>query len=203
MASYSASKRGLGQFFTKKDLWLKDSIKEFIQNSNCSVAYDPFAGTGDILEVMRQLGFETTGLDIDRRLGWEYNDSLVSIPHVENAIIVTNPPYLSNYSAKRRHLLSQVSQYFSQTRYDDLYLLALENMLKAQDYVVAIIPETFVNSGFPKNRLGTINILEDNPFHDTEEPICIACFDGRFKSLDEVSVRKNDHFVTSLGAVDK
>lgn len=199
-----AKKRGLGQYFTRERFWLKDNVRDFILNSGCKVAYDPFVGSGDLLKVMGELGFkDLKGLDIDSELGWHFNDSLLEIPHYPDAIIITNPPYLSNYSAKRRHILHQVERYFSLTMYSDLYLLALEKMLDAQEYIVAIVPETFMNSAFPKERLFSVNILEENPFTETETPVCIACFDGVPKSHGEVKVYKNGHFKSTLGQLER
>jgi len=198
-----SNKRELGQYFTKRDIWLKDNVKKFILDSKCKIAYDPFAGSGDLLKVASELGFkETIGLDIDKDLGWKHNDSLIDIPKVENAIIITNPPYLADYSAKRKKMWDNVGKYFARTSYDNLYLLALENMLKAQKYVIAIIPETFVNTSFSKERLYSINVLEENPFNDTENPVCIVCFDDRVKSVYDVKIYKNNHFSTSLGELE-
>ena len=196
-------KRGLGQYFTKDSVWMKENVKSFILDSRCSIVYDPFAGSGDLLKAVQELGFDKTrGLDIDESLGWDFNDSLAGIPRIVNAIIVTNPPYLSNYSAKRRHIYDRVKHYFEQTRFDDLYLLALYQMLEAQDYVVAIVPETFINSPFPKERLFSINILEENPFTETENPVCVACFDGISKPPQDVKVFKNGHFSSTLGDLE-
>ena len=197
-------KRGLGQYFTRERTWLKDNVREFILSSGCSIAYDPFAGSGDLLNAAEELGFtEGIAMDIDGELGWKSNDSLLEIPHIEDAIIITNPPYLSNYSARRRNILDRVEKYFGLTAYDDLYLLALTRMLQAQDYVVAIIPETFMNSPFPKDRLYSVNILEENPFRETETPVCVACFDGNPKSPQDVKVYKNGHFRTTLGELEE
>lgn len=195
----------LGQFFTKDKLWLKPQVIEFIKASNCDTAFDPFAGKGHLLDSAKQLGFtKAIGLDIDKKLGWKRNDSLISIPHIdEKTIIITNPPYLSNYSAARKGIINQVKKYYERTIYDDLYLLAVENMLKSQKYVVAIIPETFINSNFRnKNYLHSITILEENPFEDTDSPVVVACFDGEFKKLSEVSVYKNDTRVNDLEAIE-
>ncbi len=198
-----SKKRGLGQYFTKGSVWMKDNIRNFILESQCSVVYDPFAGSGDLLKAVQNLGYRNfRGMDIDESLGWEFNDSLSGIPTVQNAIIVTNPPYLSNYSAKRRHIYGRVKHYFEQTRFDDLYLLALSKMLEAQEYVVAIVPETFVNSPFPKERLYSINILEENPFTETESPVCVACFDGISKPPQNVKVYKNGHYSSTLGDLE-
>ena len=82
-------KKKLGQYFTKKDLWLKTQIIDFIKNSNCTIAYDPFAGNGDLLKISNLYGIhKVKGLDIDKGLNWEINDSLKNIPHIDNAIII-------------------------------------------------------------------------------------------------------------------
>ena len=196
-------KRILGQYFTQNGVWLKPQIKDFIKSTNCQIAYDPFAGDGHLLEVAKKIGFnKTTGLDIDHNLGWKVNDSLVKIPTIDNAIIITNPPYLAKYSAKRKNIIMETQKYFDFSEYEDIYCIALEKMLAAQEYVVAIIPETFINSKFPKNRLSQITIVENNPFNDTDAPICIACFDGKSKSLNQIKVFKNEEFIGSLGELE-
>lgn len=194
----------LGQFFTKETLWLKPQVKEFIINTKCKIAYDPFAGAGDLLEASKNiLQFkETKGLDIDKNLHWEVNDSLINIPHIDDAIIVTNPPYIAKQSASRKKI--DLSQYFSITSYDDVYLLALDQMLKAQKYVVAIIPESFINSNYKqKAKIFSITILEENPFEDTENPVCVVCFDGINKSFDKIKVFKNDLLINNLDNIQR
>lgn len=189
----------LGQFFTKDDVWLKPQIRDFIINSNSKVAYDPFAGGGDLLNVAKnKLNFNLVkGLDIDKTLNWEYNDSLLGIPSILEAIIITNPPYIAKQSASKKKI--DLNKYFDLSTYDDVYLIALDNMLKAQKNVVAIIPESFINSNFKKkNYLSSITILEENPFEDTENPVCVVCFDGIYKDLDCVKVYKNDVYLNNL-----
>src|SRR3990167_3945429 len=97
-------KRSLGQYFTKQNTWLRPQITQFIKSSGAKIAYDPFAGNGDLLGIAQSF--------------------------------------------------------------------ALKKCL-TNDYGVVIIPETFINSSFPKNRLVSITILEDNPFDDTETPVCV------------------------------
>ena len=199
----NAKKVILGQFFTQKNIWLRPHIRRFIRNSGCQIAYDPFAGNGDLLKVAAALKLKTKGLDIDRKLGWIYNDSLLAVPSVKNAIIITNPPYISNYSAARKKVLKDVKRYFVGSSYNDIYLIALDKMLAAQENVVAIIPETFINSAYQqKNRLHSITILEKNPFMDTDTPVVVACFNGKHKSLCRVKVYKNDTFVDNLQSIE-
>lgn len=192
----------LGQFFTKGSEWLKPQVKEFIKSSKCQIAYDPFAGAGHLLHISNEYGIEQViGLDIDESLEWEINDSLYEIPHIEDAIIITNPPYLAKQSATRKKM--DLSKYFDRTSYDDLYLIALEKMVKAQKYVVAIIPESFINSSFKdKNLLHSITILEENPFTDTDAPVCVVCFDGIYKEYDKIRVYKNGVFENDLQTLE-
>lgn len=201
----SEEKRKLGQFFTRETLWLLPQVKEFIKESNCNIAYDPFAGVGDLLSCAREYGIsQVIGLDIDENLSWKINDSLKFIPHVNNAIIVTNPPYLTNYSAKRKKIIKGIEDYFKD--YTDMYQLAVIKMLEAQDYVVAIIPETFINSNFlfkVFNRINNISVLIDNPFEDTENPVCVVCFDNKQKEMDDIKVYIGSEYVNTLGYLKK
>lgn len=189
-------KKKLGQYFTKNEIWLKPHIIEFIKNSNCSIAYDPFAGGGDLLKISEYYGIkQTIGLDIDDKLNWKVNDSLKKIPHIDNAIIITNPPYLTKYSASRKHIKIS-SKYFK--NHTDLYQLAIDKMLKAQDFAVAIIPETYINSKFFNKHLSRINsitILTENPFSDTENPVCVVCFDNVEKIPPEIKVYADDEYL--------
>lgn len=191
-------KRELGQFFTKKTVWLKPQVAEFILNSQCHIAYDPYAGNGDLLNVAKKLGFsKIKGLDIDSTLNWELNDSLVHIPSLADAVIITNPPYLAKQSATRKNI--DVKKYFANTYYNDIYLLALDKMIDACQKVVAIIPESFINSNYKKkNLLHSVTILEENPFTDTDCPVCVACFDGIQKSLDKIKIYKNSQYINNL-----
>lgn len=192
----------LGQFFTKESSWLKPQVADFILNCGCSIAYDPYAGAGDLLNVAKsKLGFKTVkGLDIDSTLSWEINDSLLNIPHVDDAIIITNPPYIAKQSASRKKI--DLNKYFVNSIYDDVYLVALHKMLLAQKNVVAIIPESFINSNFlEKEKINSITILEENPFLDTENPVCVVCFDSIPKSYKNIKIYKNDDYVSDLESI--
>lgn len=199
----SEKKIKLGQFFTKDTLWLKPQVIDFITSSGCTIAYDPFAGGGDLLKASKTiLNFqEIKGLDIDETLEWDINDSLLNIPHIENAIIITNPPYIAKQSASRKKI--DLSKYFKLTTYDDVYLISLDRMLEAQRHIVAIIPESFINSSYKqKNLISSITVLEENPFEDTENPVCVVCFDHNPKPLSEVMIYKNDQLINSLQGIN-
>lgn len=199
-------KRALGQFFTEGSCWLQPQVVEFIKHSKCDVAYDPFAGSGCLFGPVTNAIpaiHRCEGLDIDSALGWRTNDSLVKIPSVARAIIVTNPPYISNYSASRKRIGDDLKRYFESTPYDDVYLLALDKMLEAQKNVVAIVPETFINSSYrQKALLHSITILEENPFPDTDTPVVVVCFDSVEKGYGKVKIYKGDRFVCTLQDVE-
>ena len=85
-------------------------------------------------------------------------------------VAITNPPYLSKNSATRRGLA------YPDTKYDDLYKLCLDVMLKNTPYVAAIIPETFITSGLFHERLYAVISLTCKMFSDTDCPVCLALF---------------------------
>lgn len=187
----------LGQFFTKKDVWLKPQIKAFIHHFQPEWIYDPFAGKGDILKAMETIGFnQHIGCDIDESHPWQKQDSLVYIKPIPKAMIVTNPPYLSNYSASRKKVIHQMAHYFDSSNHHDLYFIALDRMLETNLPIVAIIPETFILSDYPhKRRLHSITILEENPFEDTDVPVCVACFYPSQPEQSTVLIYKNDQLL--------
>lgn len=197
-------KKSLGQFFTKKHFWIKNHILDFIKETKADIAFDPFAGKGDLLKAAQKIGFsKTIGFDIDKELDWEINDGLKNIKKINYSIIITNPPYLTNYSAKRKGIYKNVYKYFESCNYNDIYKLAIEKCMENNDFGVMIVPETFINSSFPKYRINSITIIEDLMFKDTENPICVICFDKKYKTYDEIKIYKNENYIKTLGELER
>ena len=179
-----AGKVATGSFYTTRSNWLTDQVRDFLEialNSSNGSILDPFAGDGHLLDAVRSDSklaksvAKASGFDIQGEI-WPLNDSLISIPNPDRAVIVTNPPYLANHSAKRKGVQLLVKQYFEKSGLDNLYKIALANSLAAADYVLAIIPETFLLSNFPKDRLELVVVIQDQLFGDTEAPAVVACF---------------------------
>lgn len=169
-------KTSLGQFQTRGEAWLTPVVLEFIRSRQPAILFDPFAGHGDLLRAARTaVGGKIKGLDIDPRTGWAHNDSLDHIPKLDDALIVTNPPYLAEHSARRKGVHANVARHYKQRR--DLYQLALDRCQAACPYTVAIVPETIINSAYPKTHFTSITVLEQNPFDDTDCPVCVVCID--------------------------
>jgi hypothetical protein len=178
------SKVSLGSFYTTKSGWLTQEVRTFLDKAlkqSNGYLLDPFAGDGDLINAVKEdstLGqkvVKASGFDIQGTT-WPINDSLLEIPNPKRAVILTNPPYLANHSAKRKGVSSLVDKYFEQSTYRNLYMVALENALASADYVVAIIPETFLLSSFPKDRLELAVVIQDRLFGDTDAPALVACF---------------------------
>jgi hypothetical protein len=178
------SKVSLGSFYTTKSAWLTSEVRAFLEKAlaeSNGYLLDPFAGDGHLLEAIKSdpvLGIlvsQATGFDIQGDL-FPVNDSLLEIPNPQRAVIVTNPPYLANHSAKRKGVDQLVAKYFAGSTQKNLYRIALEKALESADYVVAIIPETFLLSTFPKHRLELAVVIQDSLFGDTDAPALVACF---------------------------
>ena len=178
------SKVSLGSFYTTKSGWLTPEVRAFLEKAlEQSKGYllDPFAGDGHLITAVKENTalsakvVKATGFDIQGTT-WPINDSLLAIPNPKRAVILTNPPYLANHSAKRKGVSSLVSKYFDSSTQKNLYMIALENALASADYVVAIVPETFLLSTFPKHRLELAVVIQDSLFSDTDAPALVACF---------------------------
>ena len=169
---------------------------------------DPFAGDGSLLRTVvkkinthfndvENLRINAVGCDIDKslceRYGWTHIDSIVSTDKEiettanvnQHFVCVTNPPYLGKSSAKRLGI-KDVSKYFKQ--FDDLYLEALYKCYNYYNAGLMIVPESFIsyllNTETGDNNLslsGITNIvsLYENPFNDTEVPVCVITWDHR------------------------
>ena len=211
------SKRDLGQFFTRDSVWLRSHIQTHIETlrERYTVCVDPFAGDGHLLEVAEELGFHVRGHDIDESIcaskEWgDPNDSIRRVIVHDEAFVLTNPPYLAKNSAKR--MKSSMVEYFSTgfiptlddsrlNVLDDLFKLAIEQTITKYDDSIWIVPESGIQDldDLPhwKDRLHSVTILEDNPFDDTEHPVCVMVF-STSNPLKEVW--KND---TLLGTYDE
>jgi methylase of polypeptide subunit release factors len=178
-----ADKVSRGSFYTTDSAWLVGPVRDFMLSAGIDTVVDPFAGDGHLLDLVSdQLGLQVAGFDISGDK-WPKNDSLIKIPLTPNArgqmpIIVTNPPYLANHSAKRKGVDSLVAKYFknSPEHHDNLYKIALQRCLETADYLVAIIPETFLLSSFDKSRVQLVAVIESELFGDTDAPAVVACF---------------------------
>lgn len=194
------SKLEFDTFFTKEVFFTYD-----VSTVNL---IDPFAGDGSLLrsvvnkiknhfDDVENLRINAVGCDIDKslceRYGWTHIDSIASTDkEIETAaninqhfVCVTNPPYLGKSSAKRLGI-KDVSKYFKQ--FDDLYLEALYKCYNYYHAGLMIVPESFIsyllNTETDNNNLilsGITNIvsLYENPFNDTEVPVCVITWDHR------------------------
>jgi hypothetical protein len=174
-------KQNLGQFNTKNDVWLRPHIADFIINSGCDVVVDPYAGRGDLIHATKQWFDGYAGYDIDPDLctdmGWTWMDSLEYMPRHENGIVITNPPYLAKNSAARNNLESY--DYFKDPdneKCEDLYQIAIRKVLEKYKKAVFIIPETYFQTELFKGYLHSYTVIEENPFTDTDCPVCVVCF---------------------------
>ena len=197
-----------GAHYTEDDCWLVEPVVQFVLDlvaNGRNVVVDPFAGDGHMLRaICEQFGINSAvgfDLNVDK---WQKNDSLLAIPPISGAFICTNPPYLAKYSARRKGVLSLVERYFSESKYEDLYLVAIERMLASGLPAVAIVPETFIASGLFRSKLERVVILERrNPFSTTDTPVCVACFDPDLKKGHRVNCYRDGELLGALESLEE
>lgn len=134
---------------------------------------EPFAGSGQIVRLMAEAGYEQQWSLFDR------DESLADVTHQDTIsdfpggfqAVITNPPYLSFHFAKRKGL-KPTKSYFG--GYDSLYQTAIAAALANSDYVAMIIPESFITAGLFTDRLQAVISLPFAMFDDTDMPTCLA-----------------------------
>lgn len=175
-------KRKLGKYYTiNSPFELEPFVKWFqlISDKYKERILEPFAGSCNIPMFFNDYQFDcfdiappenTNGYDVVER------DCIEDYPKGYK-IAITNPPYLGKSSAARRHIE------YPYPEYTDLYMKCLEVMLNNNDYIAAIIPESFITSEKFTDRLDVVISLTFQLFHDTDCPVCLALF-GPISTVD-------------------
>jgi hypothetical protein len=189
----NVNKKAKGQFFTIANPFDNDLFLEWfnnIPNIKNKLLLEPFAGSGNIVRMLQDIGFKNQWVCFDiepltiKGLLIKEQDTLKNYPK-GFSVAITNPPYLAKNSATRNNLP------FPTTKYDDLYKVCLEVMLNNTKYVAAIIPESFITQGLFHNRLYGVVSLTCKMFEDTDCPVCLALFnDNKTKDFAIYSDKK-------------
>lgn len=186
------TKRALGQYFTSGNPFHTPAFAAWMRGfwSARQTLLDPFAGKNSLLRLVREAGWEAEWVCFDKDpppgapegVKVIRQDTLIDFPHGYVAAI-TNPPYLARFSATRRGLVFPST---ASTLHDDLYKVALSQMLAHVPHVAAIVPQSFLNSGLFHERLNAVVSLTQRMFDDTETPVCLALFGSTPSSDFEV-----------------
>ncbi|RHZ36117.1 Eco57I restriction-modification methylase domain-containing protein [endosymbiont GvMRE of Glomus versiforme] len=190
----------LGCFYTIQNIfsyphfqeWFNQALKE----SN-NLVLEPFAGSNNLIKMLQDEGynFDFVAYDVNPAcFEVKKRDTIKDFPRGYK-LIITNPPYLAKNSACRKKID------FLATKYDDLYKLCLEIMLKNCAYVGAIIPASFINADLFLDRLHSYTLLSSQMFNDTENPVCLALFSPQKSS--SVYLYENDKYVGELYSLKK
>ena len=161
-------KRQRGVYYTKHTPFNHTCFINWLNQIDHIRAVEPFAGACDICKMLPNIDFACFDIS-PQNDSTVQQDTILCFPTGYN-LCITNPPYLAKNSAKRRKLK------FPETKYDDLYKLALEQCLKNCEYVAAIIPESFITADIFTNRLVAVISLTQEMFSDTDCPVCLALF---------------------------
>jgi len=174
MSKNFQTKRSQGQYFTKGNPFQLLPFQKWASQIKLShqTVLEPFAGANDIIKNLQLLKlcdkFDSYDISPSHK-EVEKRDTIKQFPKGYQ-VCVTNPPWLARNSATRRSLP------YPKTNYDDLYKHCLSLCLENCDYVGAIIPASFLQSGLFRKRLSSYTLLHNNLFTDTKNPVCMALF---------------------------
>lgn len=189
-----SDKRAKGRFYTLGNPFALRPFKQWAHDAGLpgATVLEPFAGANNIIETLQSLNLcgEFQSYDVSpasRQV--RRRDTIQSFPKKFSAC-VTNPPWLARNSATRRGLP------FPDTKYDNLYKRCLELCLDNCDFVAALVPASYLQSGLFRERLSAYMLLHDTLFSDTENPVCLSLFNDR--TDNRTKVYYDDEFIAPL-----
>lgn len=176
----SQAKRKRGAYYTTSNPFMLDPFREWCAEAGTAKTrvLEPFAGSNNIIRILSEMGLCNKSCSYDivpKAAGIRKRDTIKRFPSGYK-VCVTNPPWLTSYSAKRRGVE------FVAPRYDNLYKYCLELALANCEYVAFIVPGTFLRTGLFRERLKSVIFIHGKIFAETDNPVCIALFGGRQKS---------------------
>ena len=193
-------KRTLGQYYTEQfnpfalHPFLNWKGRKLLQS--CTVL-EPFAGGNHIIRCLQERGLCKSFTSYDISPSHEevtHRNTLHSFP-VGYKICITNPPWLYKSSARRRGLP------FPSTCYTDLYQYALSLCLEYCEYVAALLPASFLNSGLFRDRLSSYILLHKKVFAYTDNPVCLALFNPTER--EDISIYYDNEHIGYLHELEK
>ncbi len=172
-----SAKRAKGQFYTVGNPFILPPFVKWAKHAGLPAAriLEPFAGGNNIIKTLQEIDLCNQFVSYDI----EPTNKHVKLLDTVNAfpkgfkVCITNPPWLARNSATRRELPYPLSSY------DDLYKHCLELCLNNCEFVAALLPASYLQSGLFRERLDTYILLHKTMFIDTENPVCLALFSGR------------------------
>lgn len=165
--------RNTGRYYTQTNVFECPAFKQWLEaipNISETTILEPFAG--DCAIPMMLSSYKWACYDIEPRKGdfkIVKRDTIKKFPSGFK-VCITNPPYLAKNSATRRGLN------YPECDYDNLYKHCLKLMLDSCQYVAAIIPDSFIQSGLFTDRLYGVISIPEKVFADTDYPVCLALF---------------------------
>jgi hypothetical protein len=186
------NKKNLGQFYTT-------NYKHILQNmyipDNVSNIIEPFAGNCDLLNFIEDTNCEynVKCYDIDPKKDFIIKqDTLLNPPDLDNAFIITNPPYLARNKSSDKGV-------FNKYNTNDLYKCFIQILINSNCLGgIIIIPLNFLCSirkadielreNFVKKYdMNIINIFEEQVFDDTSYSICSFQFTAKNDTSENIS----------------
>ena len=190
--------RNTGRYYTQANVFEYPAFKQWLEaipNISETTILEPFAG--DCAIPMMLCSYKWACYDIEPRKGdfkVVKRDTIKKFPSGFK-VCITNPPYLAKNSATRRGLN------YPECDYDNLYKHCLKLMLDSCQYVAAIIPDSFIQSGLFTDRLYGVISIPEKVFANTDYPVCLAMFTPNIS--DDFNIWCGDSFIGTFQELSK
>jgi len=179
------NKKTRGQFYTVNNSYILDKLSGPPSNARCII--EPFAGKGDLVEWIKNMGttLPIEAYDIEpKNEGIILRDTLNNPPDYTDAWILTNPPYLARNKCDKKEI-------FDKYNTNDLYKCFITSITQQPTQCVGgifIIPAGFFlsprdldvccrNDFLSKYKLLLVKYFEETVFPDTTTTVVAFSFE--------------------------
>ena len=176
-----------GSFYTTMTNWYNKVVLEFFADLEYDSICDPYCGDGNLLlqfkDITRKQYLKTYGFDIKdsekTRASldhFEINNSLDSIPKIDNCLYITNPPWLNVVISRKMKMdTKDIEKYFDEE--PDLYMVAINRLFELGVPFIGLFPYNLLTSNHHlKEHFGKIILLSESPFSDTGALTCVGLY---------------------------
>jgi len=188
----SANKKNKGQFYTTNASYILSGIS--IPLTNVSKIVEPFAGKGDLIDWIKEIGCDIPVVSYDiepKRPDIFKQDTLLCPPDYKDALVITNPPYLARNKSNDKHIYDLYNT-------NDLYKCFMKSISSCAGGIILIPAGFFLSprdidslcrSEFMKRfRLIKVKYFEETVFDDTTTTIVAIVFERSDVILTEQTV---------------
>ena len=184
-------KRAQGRFYTNGNPFELEPFKQWAKQVGLrnTRILEPFAGSNNLIKYLQSMKLCNKYASYDINPASDAVKKLDAISFFPKGydVCITNPPWLSRNSAKKRKIMFPY-------KYDNIYKHCISIIAANCPFFAVLLPASYITTRMLFNRLESLILIhKDNVFADTENPVCLCLFNN--ESNEKINIYYDDEFI--------